>query len=159
RGGKARHSREADSMLHLPERRPLGVIFDSMLGKLRCLDIEALSRVRRPSVRCAMAYRAIFGIQMNADDEILVARLNRIPEPFSVALQRDGQRRVCNPSFQGGGLAIRVRRYHACLNSKVSDAGQHDHCENYAAEETYDRFHCFECSSSTDHRVRTNPRK
>ena len=32
-------------------------------------------------------------------------------------------------------------------------AGKHDQCEDDAAEETYDRFHCFRCSSSTGHRV------
>ena len=62
RGGKARHRREADSMLHLPKRRGLGIIFDSIFGKLRCVDIEALSKVRRLGIRCAMAYRAIFRI-------------------------------------------------------------------------------------------------
>ena len=100
-------------MLHLPERRGLGILFDSIFGKLRCLDIEALSRVRRLGVRCTMAYRAIFGVQVHADGKILVARLNGILEPFSVALDRGVQRRVCNPVFQGGRLTIRVRRYDA----------------------------------------------
>ena len=68
RCGKARHRREADSMLHLPERRGLGILFDSIFGKLRCLDIKALSRVRRLSIRCTMAYRAIFGVQVHAGD-------------------------------------------------------------------------------------------
>ena len=86
RGGKARHRREADSMLHHPERRGLGIIFDSIFGKLRCLDIEALSRVRRLGVRCAMTYRGIFGVQVHAGDQILIARLNGIPKPFNVAL-------------------------------------------------------------------------
>ena len=76
---------------------------------------------------------AIFGVQVHPGDQILVARLNGILEPFSVALKRGVQRRVCNPAFQGGGLTIRVRRYDACFNSKVSDAGQHDQCENYVA--------------------------
>ena len=83
-----------------------------------------------------MTYRAIFGVQVHAGGQILVARLNGIAEPFSVALERGLQRRVCNPTFQGGRLTIRVRRYKTCLNSKVSDARQHDQCENYAAEET-----------------------
>jgi len=46
-GSKARHSREAGSMLHLPERDGLGIIFNPVLGKLRGLDIKALSQVRR----------------------------------------------------------------------------------------------------------------
>jgi hypothetical protein len=32
RGGEARHSRETDSMLHLPERDGLGIIFNPILG-------------------------------------------------------------------------------------------------------------------------------
>ncbi|MGA8654515.1 MAG: hypothetical protein WB586_00060 [Chthoniobacterales bacterium] len=66
---------------------------------------------------------AIFGVLVHAGDQILVARLDGIPEPFGVALERGLQRRVCNPAFQGGELTIRVRRYDACFNSKVSDAG------------------------------------
>ena len=37
RGGKARHRREADSMLHLPKRRGLGIIFDSIFGAWRTI--------------------------------------------------------------------------------------------------------------------------
>ena len=51
-----------------------------------------------------MAYRAIFGVQVHSGDQILVAWLNGILEPFSVALERGVQRRVCNPAFQGAGL-------------------------------------------------------
>jgi hypothetical protein len=40
---------------------------------------------------------------VNAGDQILVARLNGILEPFGVAIERGGQRRVCNPVFQGRG--------------------------------------------------------
>ena len=83
---------------------------------------------------------------MHAGDEILIVRLNGILELFSAALKRGVQRRVCNPAFQGGGLTIRIRGYPASFNSEVSDDGQYDQCENYAAEETYDRFHCFRCS-------------
>jgi hypothetical protein len=90
-----------------------------------------------------MAYRAIFGVQMHTGDQILVTRLNGIREPFRVALERGMQRRHCDPPFQGGGLAIRVRGYEACLNNDVSDEDQHNQCEDYASEETYDRFHCF----------------
>jgi hypothetical protein len=154
RGGKARHRRETDSMLHLPERRGLGIIFDSIFGKLRRLDIEALSQVRRLAVRRAMTYSAIFAVEVHADDQILIARLNGTTEPSSIALDRGVQRRVCNPAFQGGGSTIGVRRYEACFNGKISGAGQHDQCENYATEETYDRFHCFRCSASTDRRQR-----
>jgi len=60
-----------------------------------------------------MAYRAIFGVQVHADDQILVVRLNGIREPFRVALERGVQRRLCDPPLQSGGLAIRVRRYEA----------------------------------------------
>ena len=77
---------------------------------------------------------------MHAGDEILIVRLNGILEPFSAALKCGAQRRVCNPAFQGGGLTIRVRRYYTCLNAKISDTGQYEQCENYATEETYDRF-------------------
>src|SRR5262249_46004580 len=62
RGSKPRHCREADSMLHLPERDSPRIIFNPVLGKLRGLDIEALSQVRRLGVRRAVAYRAIFGV-------------------------------------------------------------------------------------------------
>jgi hypothetical protein len=62
-------------MLHLPKRHDLGIIFDSIFGKLRCLGIEALSKVRRLRIRCAMGYRAIFDIQVHADDEIPIAQL------------------------------------------------------------------------------------
>jgi hypothetical protein len=72
--------------------------------------------------------------------QILIVRLNGIPKPFSVALERGAQRRACNPAFESGGLTVRVRRYDARFNCKVSDAGQHDQRENYAAEETYDRL-------------------
>jgi Helix-turn-helix domain len=90
-----------------------------------------------------MAYRAIFGVQMHTGDQILVTRLNGIREPFRVALERGMQRRHCDPPFQAGGLAIRVREYEACLNNDVSDEDQHHQCEDYASEETYERFHCF----------------
>jgi len=77
-----------------------------------------------------MAYRAIFGVQVHADDQILVARLNRIREPLRVTLERRVQRRFCHPAFQGARLAIRVRGYEACLNSEVSNEDQRDQCEN-----------------------------
>jgi hypothetical protein len=95
-------------MLHLPERNGLGIVFDPVLGKLRGLDIEALSQVRRLGVRRAVAYRAIFSVQVHTGDQILVTRLNGIREPFRVALERGMQRRLCDPPFQGGGLAIPV---------------------------------------------------
>ena len=103
RGSKARHCREADSMLNLPERDSLRIILDPVLGKLRGLDIEALSQVRRLGVRCAMAYRAIFGVQMHTGDQILVTRLNGIREPFRVALERGMQRRRLRPTVPGRG--------------------------------------------------------
>jgi len=51
-----------------------------------------------------MAYRAIFGVPVHADDQMLVARLNGILEPYSMALDHGVQRRVCNPVFQASGL-------------------------------------------------------
>src|SRR5215813_2619213 len=51
-----------------------------------------------------MPYRAIFGVQAHAGDQILVARLNGIPESFSVALERSVQRRVCTQLSSAAGL-------------------------------------------------------
>jgi hypothetical protein len=149
RGSEARHSGEADSVLHRPERCRLGIVFDPILGELRCFDIKTLGQFRWLGVRCAVAYRAIVGVQVHARDQILVARLNGIAERLGVALDRSVHRGIRDPTFQGGGLTIRVRRYDACFDSEVPDAGQHGQCEDDTEEETCDRSHLHSFSAQT----------
>jgi hypothetical protein len=77
-----------------------------------------------------MAYRAIFGVPVHVDDQMLVARLNGILEPYSMALDHGVQRRVCNPVFQASGLlsAFAGTMPAFCFDDKISDADQHDQC-------------------------------
>jgi len=41
-GSEARHRGKADSVLRRPERCGFGIIFDPILGELRCFDIKTL---------------------------------------------------------------------------------------------------------------------
>ncbi len=141
RRSKAWHRGEANPMLYLPERRRLRIVFDTIPSELRCFDVEALRQPGWHGVRCAMTYRAVLGVQMYPGDQILVGWLKRIAERFGVALDCRVQRRVGNPLFQRGGLAIGVRWHDACLDGEESRANEYDQCEDDAGEETNDQSH------------------